>query len=26
MSVVVGTAMVESWDRQHDRPRFRLTP
>jgi hypothetical protein len=25
MSVVVGTAMVESWDRQHDRPRFRLT-
>ncbi|HEX3749956.1 MAG TPA: DUF1707 domain-containing protein [Streptosporangiaceae bacterium] len=26
MSVIVGTAMVESWDRQHDRPRFRLTP
>jgi hypothetical protein len=26
MSVVVGTAMIESWDHQHDRRRFRLTP
>lgn len=25
MSVVVGTAMIESWDRQHDRRRFRLS-
>jgi hypothetical protein len=24
-SVVAGTAMVESWDGQHDRARFRLT-
>jgi DUF1707 SHOCT-like domain len=24
-SVVAGTAMVESWDRQHDRRRYRLT-
>jgi hypothetical protein len=24
-SVIAGTAMVESWDRQHDRGRFRLT-
>jgi hypothetical protein len=26
MSVVVGTAMVEAWDHQRDRPQFRLTP
>lgn len=25
MSVVVGTAMIESWDRRHDGRRFRLT-
>ena len=24
-SVIAGTAMVEAWDRQHDRGRFRLT-
>ena len=24
MSVVVGTAMIEAWDHQHDRRRFRL--